>query len=143
MEIPDAPGFFFVTGGGHVEPPQRIMAGKLDLPAGRGGHAQGGRPGGRHRQPRAQNPANPQTVGGVRAFCGVLRPQLYKEPVIMTGCDGVGTKLELLLEHDLLETAGKDLVAMSVNDILTTGGDPLLFLDYIGIARSMRRRSPA
>lgn len=58
----------------------------------------------------------------------------YDEPVIMTGCDGVGTKLELLLEHDLLETAGKDLVAMSVNDILTTGGDPLLFLDYIGIA---------
>lgn len=59
----------------------------------------------------------------------------YDEPVIVTGCDGVGTKLELLLEHDLLETAGKDLVAMSVNDILTTGGDPLLFLDYIGIAR--------
>lgn len=58
----------------------------------------------------------------------------YREPVIMTGCDGVGTKLELLLERDLLETAGKDLVAMSVNDILTTGGDPLLFLDYIGIA---------
>jgi phosphoribosylformylglycinamidine cyclo-ligase len=58
----------------------------------------------------------------------------YSEPVMMTGCDGVGTKLELLLERDLLETAGKDLVAMSVNDILTTGGDPLLFLDYIGIA---------
>ncbi|MFN6016432.1 MAG: phosphoribosylformylglycinamidine cyclo-ligase [Verrucomicrobiota bacterium] len=58
----------------------------------------------------------------------------YKEPVIVTGCDGVGTKLELLLENDLLEIAGKDLVAMSVNDILTTGGDPLLFLDYIGIA---------
>lgn len=59
----------------------------------------------------------------------------YKEPVIMTGCDGVGTKLELLLEHDLLETAGKDLVAMNVNDILTTGGDPLMFLDYVGIGR--------
>lgn len=58
----------------------------------------------------------------------------YREPVMMTGCDGVGTKLELLLERDLLEIAGKDLVAMSVNDILTTGGDPLLFLDYIGIA---------
>ena len=53
---------------------------------------------------------------------------------MVTGCDGVGTKLELLLENDLLEIAGKDLVAMSVNDILTTGGDPLLFLDYIGIA---------
>ena len=58
----------------------------------------------------------------------------YKEPVMVTGCDGVGTKLELLLENDLLEIAGKDLVAMRVNDILTTGGDPLLFLDYIGIA---------
>ena len=57
----------------------------------------------------------------------------YKEPVIVTGCDGVGTKLELLLEHDELETAGKDLVAMSVNDVLTTGGDPIMFLDYIGI----------
>ncbi|MEM9284028.1 MAG: phosphoribosylformylglycinamidine cyclo-ligase [Verrucomicrobiota bacterium] len=59
----------------------------------------------------------------------------YKEPVIVTGCDGVGTKLELLLEHDQLEIAGKDLVAMSVNDILTTGGDPLLFLDYVGVGR--------
>ncbi len=59
----------------------------------------------------------------------------YKEPVIVTGCDGVGTKLELLLQHDQLEIAGKDLVAMSVNDILTTGGDPLLFLDYVGVGR--------
>jgi phosphoribosylformylglycinamidine cyclo-ligase len=59
----------------------------------------------------------------------------YDEPVIVTGCDGVGTKLELLLAHDLLETAGKDLVAMNVNDVLTTGGDPILFLDYIGIGR--------
>ena len=58
----------------------------------------------------------------------------YKQPVIVTGCDGVGTKLELLLKHDMLEEAGKDLVAMSVNDILTTGGDALLFLDYLGVA---------
>ncbi len=57
----------------------------------------------------------------------------YKEPVLVTGCDGVGTKLELLFEYDLVEWAGMDLVAMSVNDILTTGGDPLLFLDYIGV----------
>lgn len=59
----------------------------------------------------------------------------YENPVIVTGCDGVGTKLELLLEHDLLEHAGKDLVAMSVNDILTTGGDPLMFLDYVGVPK--------
>ncbi|MEM7011585.1 MAG: phosphoribosylformylglycinamidine cyclo-ligase, partial [Verrucomicrobiota bacterium] len=58
----------------------------------------------------------------------------YENPVIVTGCDGVGTKLELLLKHDLLEHAGKDLVAMSVNDILTTGGDPLMFLDYVGVS---------
>ncbi len=59
----------------------------------------------------------------------------YDEPVMVTGCDGVGTKLELLYKYDLLETAGKDLVAMNVNDILTTGGDPLVFLDYIGIGK--------
>lgn len=58
----------------------------------------------------------------------------YKEPVIVTGCDGVGTKTEILFELDMPETAGKDLVAMNVNDILTTGGDPLLFLDYLGIS---------
>ncbi len=59
----------------------------------------------------------------------------YRHPVIVTGCDGVGTKLELLLEHGMEAEAGKDLVAMSVNDIITTGGDPLLFLDYIGIEK--------
>ncbi|MBC7979369.1 MAG: phosphoribosylformylglycinamidine cyclo-ligase, partial [Armatimonadetes bacterium] len=72
--------------------------------------------------------------GAFGLFAACYDLSAYKEPVMMTGCDGVGTKLELLLERDLLETAGKDLVAMSVNDILTTGGDPLLFLDYIGIA---------
>ncbi len=58
----------------------------------------------------------------------------YKEPVIVTGTDGVGTKTEILFDLDMLETAGKDLVAMNVNDILTTGGDPLVFLDYLGIS---------
>ncbi len=57
----------------------------------------------------------------------------YDEPVIMTGCDGVGTKVETLLHYDELEIAGKDLVAMNVNDILTTGGDPIMFLDYVGV----------
>lgn len=73
-------------------------------------------------------------MGAFGLFAAAYDLSAYREPVIVTGCDGVGTKLELLLEHDLLEIAGKDLVAMSVNDILTTGGDPLLFLDYIGIA---------
>lgn len=64
----------------------------------------------------------------------------YQEPVIFTGCDGVGTKLELLLKHNLLENAGKDLVAMNVNDVLTTGADPILFLDYVGVNRINKRQ---
>lgn len=64
----------------------------------------------------------------------------YNEPVIVTGCDGVGTKTEILLDMGMMETAGKDLVAMNVNDILTTGGDPLLFLDYVGISNVEKER---
>ena len=82
----------------------------------------------------ARTQQNRKLLGAFGLFAACYDLSSYGEPVIVTGCDGVGTKLELLLEHDLLETAGKDLVAMSVNDILTTGGDPLLFLDYIGIA---------
>ena len=64
----------------------------------------------------------------------------YQQPVIFTGCDGVGTKLELLLKYDLLENAGKDLVAMNVNDVLTCGADPILFLDYVGINKIIKRQ---
>ncbi len=73
--------------------------------------------------------------GAFGLFAAAYDLSEYDQPVIVTGCDGVGTKVELLLERELYATAGKDLVAMSVNDILTTGGDPLLFLDYIGIAK--------
>jgi phosphoribosylformylglycinamidine cyclo-ligase len=53
----------------------------------------------------------------------------------------VGTKTEILFQMDMAETAGKDLVAMNVNDILTTGGDPLLFLDYLGISNVEKERT--
>jgi phosphoribosylformylglycinamidine cyclo-ligase len=76
---------------------------------------------------------NRQLLGAYGLFAACYDLSSYTAPVIMTGCDGVGTKLELLLEREMFETAGKDLVAMNVNDILTTGGDPLMFLDYIGI----------
>ncbi|MBK1835178.1 phosphoribosylformylglycinamidine cyclo-ligase [Roseibacillus ishigakijimensis] len=76
-----------------------------------------------------------QLYGAFGLFAAAYDLSDYQQPVLVTGCDGVGTKLELLLKHDMLEVAGKDLVAMSVNDILTTGGDPLLFLDYLGIAK--------
>lgn len=76
-----------------------------------------------------------QLAGAFGLFAAAYDLSAYKHPVIVTGCDGVGTKIELLLQHDLLENAGKDLVAMNVNDVLTTGADPILFLDYVGIGR--------
>jgi len=57
----------------------------------------------------------------------------WSEPVILVACDGVGTKIELLLKHDMPEVAGVDLVGMNVNDVLTSNALPILFLDYIGI----------
>lgn len=57
----------------------------------------------------------------------------WKQPVIQVACDGVGTKIQLLLKHDLPEVAGVDLVAMNVNDVLTSNAMPVLFLDYVGI----------
>ena len=84
---------------------------------------------------RRQTEAKRSLMQSFGLFAATYDLSDYDEPVIMTGCDGVGTKLELLLEHDELEIAGKDLVAMSVNDILTTGGDAIMFLDYIGVGR--------
>ena len=84
---------------------------------------------------RSRTETNRKLFGAFGLFAAGFDLSAYNEPVIFTGCDGVGTKLELLLEHDLLETAGKDLVAMSVNDILTTGADPVMFLDYIGVGK--------
>ncbi len=84
---------------------------------------------------RARTEKKRKLFGAFGLFAAGFDLSSYKEPVIFTGCDGVGTKLELLLEHDLLEAAGKDLVAMSVNDIITTGADPIMFLDYVGIGK--------
>ncbi len=77
---------------------------------------------------------NRQLCNAFGLFAAAYDLSAYKEPVIVTGTDGVGTKTEVLFEMNMLETAGKDLVAMNVNDILTTGGDPLVFLDYLGIS---------
>jgi len=83
---------------------------------------------------------NRQLVGRYGLFAAAFDLSDYKQPILVTGCDGVGTKMEVLLQEDLLEIAGKDLVAMSVNDILTTGGDPLMFLDYVGVNKLDKER---
>lgn len=67
-------------------------------------------------------------LGGFAALCKV--PEKFKSPVMALGTDGVGTKLDLLLQHDQLNTVGQDLVAMCANDVLVYGAEPTLFLDY-------------
>jgi len=67
-------------------------------------------------------------VGGFAALASI--PSKYKEPILVTGTDGVGTKLKLAIEYDKHDTIGQDLVAMCANDVLVTGAEPFLFLDY-------------